>query len=537
MRKKLVLFVSSALLCGLAACGGTTSSIQSSTQTTVSDSSSSETSSINIPTEYSTHEDFMNAEKGTVLKLKGKLIANTPSENGAHAYYFQDGQGGYHLYVAAGSTLGFDVEIGKSYTIIAEKDYYNGTHELKNPISIEEYGEDIEAPVNDITELEFGTYESMKPYVNSMVNLNKVVLQEKVEVSTKAVSIYVSYGENSVALRLDPKNMTSEEFEAHKKFFNGLYANQTLQIEGAILSSFGYSPTNVSPQLTILGGTKITASKLTGADAISVALASLELVNVADVDVEKIDLTTSVPGLDTKITWASNNEDVIKNDGTIIHPERDTTITLTATATDGDALPQSRSFNVYVYGTIAPEGTLFYQEKFDNLSGEVDEYGNSVIKGSYADGEATFFENYKWQLNNTLHGSSNADKNFDEWSLRLRYRSNLEINEEGEETVVDEEEAGPAAIYTKFKISNISYVDFYAASYGTNKSGILKVSYSIDDGKTWINTDERFEVTPNLLKYRVVFDDIKEDVMIRIAGYGNSGDRANIDNVSFYTKA
>ena len=80
---------------------------------------------------YTSHDDYMNAEDGTKIKVKGIVTHVLPVDEGKNtvSYYIQNGTEGFYVY--AQDSISFNVEEGKVYEVGGFKKYYfRGQHEI-----------------------------------------------------------------------------------------------------------------------------------------------------------------------------------------------------------------------------------------------------------------------------------------------------------------------------------------------------------------------------------------------------------------------
>lgn len=469
---------------------------------------------------YSTHEEYMDAENDTLLKVKGVVTAITANQESA---FLQDGTFGYHVYDKAAVP---NLEVGKTYTIAGNKGFYNGAHEIKNLVYVNEEGTACTYTVNDLSATNFSSSDEMKPYHGSCIALHGVVIKNIPSLDTeKGFNILLSLDDHTITLRVDPANLSADDFTAAKALFQTCAVGQGIDVEG-IMSAFGYR-NPYSPQIILLDVSSIKTASLEDDVLVDNALSTIVLPYAIESGKTSLDLPTSVEGSEVSIAWSSSNPEIISNTGNITQPENDTIVTLTASGTL-NASSRKTSYFVNVIGSVS-KATLAYTETFTHAnSDKTGNYGQSGIKQGYADGVAEFVPGYRWMFNSALHGSSSADHHYlsaddesETWCARIKPTSAAEN----------------AGIYTFFSFENLAYVDFYLAGYGTYTDSICTVSYSLDGGETWIATDVTYKTT-NTLSYVRAYLNQTEACQVKFSFENeNKSATSNLDYIQFYTSS
>jgi hypothetical protein len=268
---------------------------------------------------------------------------------------------------------------------------------------------------------------------------------------------------------------------------------------------------------------KLTSGNVSNSAVISNAINSIVVEGTIKNDVTSIDLPTSIEGSDVKLSWNSSNEDVISSSGVVKSSSSDVVVTLTVTATlNGES--QTATYTVCVIGTSS-NAVLAYTEDFTHANSDATGgYNGSGIKGGYANGTAEFNPGYEWTFNSALHGSLANDKPYmgsdatEDWCVRAKPTSN----------------SADAGIYTNFTFENLEYVDFYYANYGSFTGSVLKVYYSIDNGATWVYTNQSF-VCGSEATYGRAYINQTQACMVKFAFENESSSAtSNIDHIQFY---
>lgn len=483
MNKKIKLLTALLMTMPLVACGNTSSTVNPSTTTPPTTSTTTppvssvtpptsstapSTSTVPLPTTYSTHAEFMEAEDGTVMMVKGKATHVYSDTKGNACVYLQDGEGGYLAYSLP---EGAKAEVGKSYKVVGAKTTYNGQRELKEIDVFEEITEAVATSTKDLSDASITLDDkSLTAYHNGVVTISGVLAQDPVT-GAKAYSVSLSVGSQTMALRVDPSIAGSTAFAAISTLMNSLHKSQAITVKG-ILISFGYGKA-WNPQIQIVSADDITVTPLTDAAWVDIAKTNVVLPYVATGD---ITLPTKYND-DIAITWASDKTDVVSAAGKVTKPANDTKVKMTATITKGTA-SATKDIEIYVLGTDISKQEVVAKTGFEDTS-EPDQYGQSGLKGGYADGSITIDE-MKWRLNSALIGGTEADHKNGRWCIRQK---------------------PSGATYTEEDYSDITFVDFWAAAYGTSAAGKVVLSVSTDGGTTWVEKGS-YQLTNDLQQIR-----------------------------------
>lgn len=435
----------------------------------------------------STHAEYMEAENNTPIKIAGKATyVYTNAEKEITGAFLQNGTGGFYLY---GIPAEYTVEVGKNYEVIGAKGYYNGMREVKDITSVTEVSTAYTVETKDVSAMTL-TDEGMSEYHGGYVTIEGTVPVAPTVSTTKAYSVTMSVAGGSIDLRVDPSYYTTaDQYQALNTLFSGIKANQKLQAKG-IMTSFGYSSSKLSAQMLLTSATDITLAALSDAEICDNVAASLPLPYVIEKDVNSITLPTAQEG--TTIAWTSDNA-AIGVDGTVTHGAADATVHLKATVTKGTASAE-KSYTVIVIGTEQQETVLAYTGFED--PNPVNSYGQSSLKGGYKGAEVTL-DGHSWYLDEALLGNSSSDKKIDKWSCRQKPK------------------ASGGATYTMFDVVDLTYVDFYAGTYGTKAPAKIIVSYSTDSGATWTAAETDLMTAEELQHYRVYLNLTSEHCRVK----------------------
>ena len=88
---------------------------------------------------------------------------------------------------------------------------------------------------------------------------------------------------------------------------------------------------------------------------------------------------------------------------------------------------------------------------------------------------------------------------------------------------------------TNFTFENLAYVDFYYAGYGSSTGSTIKVYYSVDGGNSWVDAGSEFVTTDSPTLGRVYINQTQACKVKFVMVDSDTGAKANIDHISFYT--
>lgn len=474
------------------------SSTISSTPTPIS-------STVITPVKLYTHAEYMAAETDEAIKVAGKAVyAFKNEEKSLYGAFLQDGIGGYYIYDIPSS---YTIEVGKNYEVTGAKGYYNGIREVKDITSIVSVDTDYPVTVTDVSDKTL-TDAGMTDYHTGYVTLEGKVIAAPTISDTKAYSITVAVGDSSIDLRVDPSYYSSAaELTSFNNLFKTVAANQKLQVKG-IMSSFGYSASKLSAQVLLTSVDDVSLLALDDDEICANTAEEIALPYVVEKDASSITLPSELNGV--SIAWTSDNE-AISSSGTVTHSNNDVTVKLTANLTKGTASAQ-KVFSIVVLGTSQNETVLAYTG-FEDPNPPDEAYGQSTLKGAYK-GAAITIDGHEWYLDNALIGNSSSDKKIGTWSCRQK-----PINANG-------------STYTLFDVTNLTYVDFYAATYGTKAPASIVVSYSTDSGETWTVAETNIKTAQELQHYRVYLNLNSDKCRVKFEFDAVSGQNQCLDEVN-----
>lgn len=250
----------------------------------------------------------------------------------------------YTLYdgVDAIAVYGENYDIGYEYTVVGYKDVYNGLVQLKKSVdSVKGDAGVVEEPVA-LTEA------NLKDNAYLLTVQAHLVLIEEAEITKISKDKYGTYditlkvGTAQVVIRWD--NRVPIEEEAKDKLAS-LVVGDVVKIDGAALGWFN------GPQLGYTASSQIMPRvPETDEDIVAAAIAALDVPRIA---LDDLELPTE-GRFDAAIAWVSSHPEVIAVDGTLVMPEENVEVILTATFSHGDYSEEV----IYVVLVQAEEGVL-----------------------------------------------------------------------------------------------------------------------------------------------------------------------------------
>lgn len=459
----------------------------------------------NMP--FATHQEYVNAEDDTPLKIKGIVVHVSPVDENSVNYVIHNGTRGYYIY--AQNNLVFPVEVGKVYEIGGFKKNYRGLSEIVDVEYFKEIEEEIIANVDLLGDVDPTDLEAMNEYHASFVS-GKAVF-ESVEVSNKAYNFYATLNGKTATFRVDPAYMTEEEFLAISNILSAAIESVEFEFVG-LVTAFGYG--KASPQIQITNSQYIKFAEVEPELLLETALNKIKIAESVSYLKDEITIPQNIPGFDDiLVEWKSNSSLINPITGAVTHSDVDTTVILKVTLSVGGKT-LSKEYSVLV-GAI---NTKEYQEVvvFDvDDALDANSWGNSESKSSYKEGTVVLgTPAYTWLLRNALIAATSGDKYQDKFSIRAQagasadQTARIEIQQDGE----------------------YNCVEFLAAIYGSDSAGIqIKVEYSFDQGATWSSSESVIIESATLESYQFILPEGVKRIAIVVVE--NSGRRVNIDEI------
>ena len=465
----------------------------------------------------STIDEYLAAESKAAVKVRGTCTAIVSQNEETISYYLSNGKAGVFVYMQP-VALGIPA-VGSTYEVCGKKAIANNAHELSSLEKLTKVDEKVGYVDTDLAGLNFSDNAAMASYQGGIVHLNDAEIAELPTKYTKAYSVDFTFGGKTSSLRIDPKNMSKEDFAAFETMFKAASVGQKFSFKG-YMNCFGYGKGG-NPQIKILKPSDVTVKELTDQEKVDTFIKSLEIKTTYTAEDKKATLPTtleSIPG--STITWESNSA-VIKNDGTITHGDDMVDVTLTATL-QVNAAKATKKFVVTVFpkddSKLEVVNTLDFEDCTLNDNG----YGVSVEKPSYSGNDLLSLGNPKtnWHFNNCLIGGDGSDHRNGLFAARLKQKAG------------DQSQSGAIRLEQDF---SFSIVEFKLATFGAHAFGShVYVSYSTDSGSTWKNIENKDAVSIDYKLQTFRFEIPGANDTTRIAlNYkeGSSSATINIDDI------
>ncbi len=249
-----------------------------------------------VITTVTTIADALVATDGTSVELSNVSVLKSYS-SGTH---FTDGTNVIYAYGTKNLT------VGDNYDLTAEKASYCDAPQIKDA---------------ELTLLTGESTKTIQPVAATVAELNAVTAGG----DFKFYSLTATYNKATTAL-VDGDNSIVISKYSNDASTTALAAFDGLEITVEVFLTGGYNGLELLTYVT----TEELESQISDADKVSAAGANIILPQTT-----YDNLTLPLTGLfDTTITWSSNDEAVIANDGTVVRPnDEDKTITLTAIVT------------------------------------------------------------------------------------------------------------------------------------------------------------------------------------------------------------
>lgn len=466
----------------------------------------------------STIDEYLAAESKAAVKVRGTCTAIVSQNEETISYYLSNGKAGVFVYMQP-VALGIPA-VGSTYEVCGKKAIANNAHELSSLEKLTKVDEKVEYVDTDLADLNFSDNAAMASYQGGIVHLNDAEIAELPTKYTKAYSVGFKFGEKTSNVRIDPKNMTKEDFAAFETMFKAASVGQKFSFKG-YMNCFGYGKKG-NPQIKILKPSDVTVKELTDQEKVDTFIKSLEIKTTYTAEDKKATLPTtleSIPG--STITWESNNT-AIKSDGTITHGDDMVDVTLTATL-QVNAAKATKKFVVTVFPKDDSKLEVVNTLDFEDCTLNEDRQGNvSNEKPSYSGNDLLSLGNPKtnWHFNNCLIGGDGSDHRNGLFAARLKQKAG------------DQSQSGAIRLEQDF---SFSIVEFKLATFGAHAFGShVYVSYSTDSGSTWKNIENKDAVSIDYKLQTFRFEIPGANDTTRIAlNYkeGSSSATINIDDI------
>lgn len=449
---------------------------------------------------YATHDEYVDSLDNEPLKVKG-VVTQVIDNGETMDYFLQDGLSGY--YICKQNVSLFSVELGKSYEVGGFKKNKN-TKQITNVEYVKELDTPITYQANDLVEIDTSSLEEMLEFQGAVVKGEAVV--ESISVNTsKAYNFTAKVNGHSTTFRVDATYSSSEAVAEINEVLSGLFAGMKFEFEGLALA-YGYG--TPKPQIQLYDASKIKIAEITPQEYMELIAEKIKVAPSLGFSATSIDLPKTMD--DVTITWKSDRVEINAETGEVTHSSEDVTVTLTATLSyKGETITKNYTVKVAAADTKVYETVVSVDLEDCEAEVPLVNYSKS-IKPGYENGSVSIGSpKATWYFENALIDGQANDRRDGSYSIRAKAGGRVEIQQDGEYNVVE----------------------FDAAVYGSDTLGIqIKVEYSFDQGKTWVEDDELVTVSSKELEaFRFTLPEGVKRVAIVIVP--DSGNRVNIDNV------
>lgn len=459
--------------------------------------------------EFSTHNDYVNNEDDSKLKIKGVVTHVCPIDEDTVSYFIQSGRDGYYVY--AQNALLYPVEIGKVYEVGGYKKYYKGLNEIVNVEYFIESDEDITFDYVSIEGINPTDVAAMKEYQAAYIKTTGTYVSGDLKDSS-AFNVTVKINGYDTTLRIDPNYCESDEFTKIYNLFASSIPGTKIELCG-FMTAFGWG--TPATQIQITKASDLTIEKASDKTILETCLSQIKIANSVGFSKDSIALPTKIAGFDdVLLSWKSDNELINVDTMKVNHSDKDVVVTLTVTLLLNDE-QISKDFEVTV---DAKDDKVYEVLKSLDLEDALpaNQYSCSNTKPGY-DAAVVSLGTPKsdWLLQNALIACSSADKYDGNMGIRAKAgyeaasTARIEIKDSGEYNVVE----------------------FDAAIYGNHTLGTqIRIEYTTNDGSTWVAVDEIITLNSYTLEtFRVKLPEGNKRVAIVVVE--NSGKTINIDNI------
>ncbi len=268
--------------------------------------------------EVSAIADFI-AYDGIYSLMPFKLHGVVTGATGDRSFTLYDGVDALAVRTLSGVALDF----GYEYTVIGTKSVFNGLIQINQITATKGIEAELEDPIV-LTETELKDNAYLETIQAHLVSINGAEVT-KINVDNYGnTEITLKIGTVELLIRWDNRVAIAQEAEDKLTEF---VVGDIVNIVGAPMGWYS------GPQLGYNAASQIVVSEPeTDEDIVAAAIAALDIPKVT-----KVDLELPTEGrFEAVISWASSHPAIIAADGTLVMPEENTEVTLTATVTFGD---------------------------------------------------------------------------------------------------------------------------------------------------------------------------------------------------------
>ena len=458
--------------------------------------------------EYSTHQQYIDAEDNTPLKVKGVVTHINPQKDGEVTYLIQNGAFGYYVY--AQDVVKFPVEVGSSYEVCGYKKNYRGLSEIVDVEFCTKLEENIEYTLNNLDNSNPSNYDAMTEFQGSFVNGKAVFVSAAV--AQKAYSFTAKVNNIETTFRVDPSTMSTEEFAKINILLSNAISGNEFTFVG-YMSAFGYS--DAVPQIHIVKTSDLGFGEVSDEQLLNSIVSKIKVSTSVPANVNTIDLMKAVEGYSNiLVEWTSDNDAINVETLAVTHKDSNITVKLTVKLSLNEVIV-SVSFDVLVVAIDNATYEVVATLDLEDASTE-NSWGNSATKPSYAEGNVELgTPKYTWLLRNALISSTSSDKYQGIYGIRAQSHTSASTT---------------ARIELKNDVE-CNAIEFDAAIYGNDATGLqIRIEYSTDSGANWKVSDQVLTIdNVTLDTFRIKLPETANRIAIVVVE--NSGRRVNLDNI------
>lgn len=261
------------------------------------------------------------------FKIEGVVTGIT----GNRQYSIYDGTDAMAIRMRSGTSL----ELGYKYTIVGCKNIYMGLIRMNEPGTFVKGEEGLLEEALELTETILANETELVKYQSHLVNVAEAdVTRTEVVDDYGTIEITLKIGEQTLLLRWDNRVTLTSEAKAK---LQAIEVGDLLKINAAPLGWFN------GAQLGYHDASQIeTIYPETDEEKVSRAIRAL---NIPEIATSSLTLPTE-GRFETSIVWSSDLPEVIADDGTLVMPEVNTDVELTAEITSGE---YTKAVKFYVF--------------------------------------------------------------------------------------------------------------------------------------------------------------------------------------------
>lgn len=280
----------------------------------------------------------INSSVGDIVTIEGVITALV-----GNSAYIQDETGGFYLYFDSRGNE--NIKVGNKVKVTGKRGEYEGLRQLVHPsktetMTVEVIQENATLPaVKEFSKIADLIAQDLQGQLVKLTGLTVTKLSDKDK--NDGYTVYATDGTNEIQIRIDGYTKNNNNYTESTTFTVGQIISVTGPV-GKYKSDY---------QIMLVKPSDVTTQELTDAQKLASAKEGLSLGNISAVT---SDLTLPAAFQGVNITWSSNNENVISNEGKVTRPavgSQDATVNLTATLSIGN-LTETKTFEVTVKAQV-----------------------------------------------------------------------------------------------------------------------------------------------------------------------------------------